>query len=558
MAKILNVQIGESWIRVGVASANNKNGNAGKLFRFLLPGNMVDDGYVQNSAMVGELLKKELSKNNLASVKKAIFTVFSSKIITRETMVPFMKQSLLQGMLETNATEYFPIDISDYILSYQILGIETHESMKQYRLLMYASPKSLAASCQAVAKAAGIEAVKLDYLGNSVFQACAAVNKQNLHMNILVEEYNTIVTIVENGKMALQRNVTQGLDGAFEAAGRHAVLSEGADKDKLLEIFRSKLCIRNRKNDFFTEDKFENACDDVTDSLQYLCGNISRILDYYVSRNQEAIFSSVTLAGLGAECRGLAELLSEELSLEVTLASILPAGSAKQVVFEQDEPEAAYFAVIGSSIAPVDLKEKTEPKMRFKPTGESLKGAFIILWVALGVSVALSATGIIYNVSQKMEQKKLETQIASLQPVQELYDKYVKFKKEHEDFLNMYEYTKTPNEDLLKLVEEMEDKLPSGSMVSALNVTGTTVSMSMSAGSKEEASKTLMQLRTFESLTNVQSLGLTEDENGKVTYEITAFYANPAKTDQPPADGQVPLEGEAQTEAVIEESSAQE
>lgn len=538
MAKILNVEIGESWVRVAAVSGSGKKGSVEDVFRFALPENLVDDGYVQNGMMVGEMLKKELEEHKLSGVKKAVFTVFSGKIVTREATVPFMKEKLLQGMLETNATEYFPIDISDYVLTYQIQGIKEEAGAKQYRLLLYASPKSIAQSCQGVAKAAGLELQKLDYIGNSVYQACRRFAGEGTHVNIFIEEYNSLVTIVENDVMALQRNVAQGMEAAFTAVRRHMELRAGTDREGALEVLRTRTCVRGRTSKALVESGYEEAYRDVTDSLQYLCANIARVIDYHISRNPDAVFSSVTLSGIGAECLGLAELLSEELSVEVTLATCLPEGSAREAIIPAGEQEGSYFAVIGSMYEPVDLKEKAEAKLSVSPSQSSLKGAFTILWLAAGVSVILSAVGIFYHVNQNMQQKKVKKEIAKLQPVQDLYDKYVRITKEHKDFLAMYSFTETPNEDLVNFIQELEDKIPSASMIASLNVTGDTVNFTMMAGSKEEAAKTLLQLRTFESLMNVASYGLSEDENGNVTYEISAMYRTPAKKSQAGAGGQ--------------------
>ena len=55
----------------------------------------------------------------------------------------------------------------------------------------------------------------------------------------------------------------------------------------------------------------------MTESLRYLIGNISRIMDYYISRHTDTNFDSIVCCGLGARVKGLMLLLTNELGQQV-------------------------------------------------------------------------------------------------------------------------------------------------------------------------------------------------------------------------------------------------
>lgn len=52
----------------------------------------------------------------------------SSRIASREVRIPFVKKNRIQSIIQENATDYFPIDISGYVLSYSMIDIESKEA----------------------------------------------------------------------------------------------------------------------------------------------------------------------------------------------------------------------------------------------------------------------------------------------------------------------------------------------------------------------------------------------------------------------------------------------
>ena len=92
----------------------------------------------------------------------------------------------------------------------------------------------------------------------------------------------------------------------------------------------------------------------------------------------------------------------------------------------------------------------------------------------------------------------------------------------------MYNFTNTPNESLVALLQELEQKMPSTLVIDSFSSTGTGVSFAVEVANKKEAANTLMQLRKFESLTSVTTTGTSEDDSGIVTMSVSANYAQPA------------------------------
>lgn len=126
--KVLSIVIGTECTKVCEVSYNKVNKNKGiRVFRsisFPTPPNTIEDGYIKNIEVFGEELRNQLKAGNLKS-DKVIFSIASSKIANREIILPPTKEKKIMDIIMTGASDYFPIDIKDYILSYLILEKNT-------------------------------------------------------------------------------------------------------------------------------------------------------------------------------------------------------------------------------------------------------------------------------------------------------------------------------------------------------------------------------------------------------------------------------------------------
>ena len=90
----------------------------------------------------------------------------------------------------------------------------------------------------------------------------------------------------------------------------------------------------------------------MTESLRYLIGNISRIMDYYISRHTDTNFDSIVCCGLGARVKGLMLLLTNELGQQVDVLQELEDFALLAAVVTHRKP-AFYAAVLSSGTSGV-------------------------------------------------------------------------------------------------------------------------------------------------------------------------------------------------------------
>lgn len=539
MAKILSIEAEASQIRVAEVEVRGKKGRIYNCFCIPAPQGAVEDGQIRDTKTLGENLKAELSQRKIKT-KKVYFVTGSTRIASREVRIPFVKANRIQSIVEANATDYFPIDVSKYVLSYSVVDVESQKSedgkeeTKQYHLMVYAAPKAISAAYSEFAENAGLTMTGITYTGDSIYHSVKDEYAKGTHILVKVEYTGTSITVIRDGELTLQRNINYGVDSAAETVRAFPEFGDRLDANEALDVLCSRKCINpfldmeSFDEEISDEDrKLETARAEVTESLRYLIGNISRIMDYYISRHTDTNFDSIVCCGLGAQVKGLMQLLTNELGQQVDVLQefknfALPASGDTQEV-------CLYAAVLSPGTSGVNLMDKVNRKKKEKK--ETLSGAIIICVVGTVAGVVLTAAGYANRIYQQHEQERLNQRISEESSIEEIYSAYTNAKAQYDNYQNMYQYTNTPNEGLKTFIEELEEKMPSDITVENFSSTGTQVSFSMRVGSKSAAANTIMQLRTFESLSTVTTTGIDEAEDGTVSLSVLCTYSDPAPMD---------------------------
>lgn len=539
MAKILSIEVEASQVRVAEIEVRGKKGKIYNCFCIPAPQGAVEDGQIRDTKSLGEVLKEELSQRKIRT-KKVYFATGSTRIASREVRIPFVKTNRIQSIVEANATDYFPIDVSKYVLSYSVIDVESQkaegekEETKQYHLMVYAAPKAISAAYAEFAENAGLTMTGITYTGDSIYHSVRGEYAKGTHILVKIELKGTSITIIRDGELALQRNINYGVDSAVETVRAFPEFGDRLDVNEALEVLCSRKCINSALDMESAEEAvsdearmMETARAEVTESLRYLIGNISRIMDYFISRHTDTTFESIDCCGLGAEVKGLMELLTNELGQQVNVLDKLE--NFALPVSAQDEDAYLYAAVLAPGTSGVNLMEKISRKKKEKK--DTLSGAIIIFAVGTVAGVVLTVAGYANRIYQQHEQDRLNQRITEESSIEDIYNAYNNAKSQYDNYENMYQYTNTPNEGLKNFIEEMEEKMPSDITVESFSSTGTQVSFSMRVTSKSAAANAIMQLRTFESLATVTTTGIDESEDGTVSLSVLCTYSDPAPLD---------------------------
>ena len=140
-------------------------------FVFATPDGAVVDGQIVNPAIMGEAIRDEMNLHNI-NINNCVFSVASSKIAVREVNVPAIKDDQIKSIVATNASDYFPVDISKYTVSHTVLEKDKTKGSENSKILVAAVPTTIIEGYISLAESAGLISKSIDFSGNSQF-GCA-------------------------------------------------------------------------------------------------------------------------------------------------------------------------------------------------------------------------------------------------------------------------------------------------------------------------------------------------------------------------------------------------
>jgi type IV pilus assembly protein PilM len=545
--KVISIKIGNSITQVAEVDYKAKNPRVYHAFSFETPEGAIDDGGVH---VTEELLDRFQRGMQDAGIKndKAVFTTSSARVASRDVTIPLVKENKIRSLLLANSKEYFPVDLAEYQLVYRI--IEKLKSEKQMKLTVYAVPNALLQSYHVLAKALGVTLVSMDYFGNSIYQAMINTMPKDLSALICIEDNYSLVTVIRDGQIALQRTISYGIDDAVNEFTEGDFARNGTGYPEALEQLYTN---------HYIGDSLHPANDDgqeikraVTQNLTMLIGNISRVLDYYFSRNTDVELSRISLVGLGAECIGLDRLLSNELDVYVESVRKFGSADVSKELAAREFHVAEYYGCIAAAIDPLDIRFVSE-----KNAGKGISMAVpaLVCVVGLTASVALILSAYLSNMFVEMDNDDMRAEILSKQSAIETYNAYVTAKMINQEAAMIDTDSSTVNDVFLTFIDEMEEKMPKDLVVTSFTVSEGEGSMSLICGSKESAAETLMQLRSFKTILLNSASGITEttsdagatEESFSVTFELTEIVEE-VPEEMPAEEG---------TDAIIIDESAE-
>lgn len=542
MAKVLSIELGQSIVRICEVDYKSKKPKMYQNVETIIPDGTVGDGFINDPVRLGEAIKEALLQKKF-SANKVVFTIVSGKIASREALLPFVKENKLNEVVQASAGDYFPVDISQSKIAYQVLGTQEKEGKKQYRVMVIAVPNQLLESYYDLAKVCGWEIVALDYVANSVHMAVKGSLSDGVQMIIKLDEKATQLFIYSDGEYVLQRSVPYGGDLAIdELIDYEKKQGNALSYEEALYSLRSELFISHNEGLAGTEGSEVSQVNEsdarqqaVTGEMAVLAGAIYRVIDYYNSRNAGKGINTIFLTGSAGNFLGMAEYLGQELGIPVYNFNEYLKENGKAA-----HSEGSHVACIGAAMAPLDLipdahlskKQKREQGAKQGGAGAKtdplLIGILVFVLCVLASVVLVLMSALPYSQAKKVN-KQLMQREAELAPIENVYRESVHSEVMLEEAKKIHFASRTPNENMTLFLNELEQILPSDVNVLSFSAGKERVSINMSVGSKEAVAQTMMEFRKLSSLSSVTTTTLSEevDELGAVNvlFTIEAVYA---------------------------------
>lgn len=541
-AKAIAIEIGYSLTKVCEVDYKAKTHKIYKSFTVTNGAEVINDGALMVSPEYVENLRSALAANRVKT-KQVVFTVTSSKIASREVTIPYVKENRIADVVNANATDYFPVDLSQYQLAYTILGtIGETKGAQQYKLLVMAVPTALLSGYYDLAKALKLEVAAIDYASNSIFQVVKDECVKGKHIVVKIDERSSLVMAVENSVLTFTRSVSYGVDEVIETVMNTLCWGEVSSVEQAIRVLQRNDCIVPETGEGAEEEEAgtksarDRAQEDVRDAVIPLINGITRVIDYYASRASGEAIERILITGAGADFKGLGEMLARETNMPVTV--LKEAAGWNLMRNFKNECFSEYIACVGAAVAPLGFKQESEKRGKAKAKKEGgNKGtnwaplAYSVFGVGLTAAVVLAAVPLVSYAKLTKTNMELKAQAGSLEDIIPIYNEYVEVKAEHTMVEAMYEATESRNEELEEFLGELEDKLPSNVNVISLSSDPYEVVINMKVQTKDDAGEAVEQMRTFHSLIpeQVTVTSLVEEENEEsgehvVNFTVTAMY----------------------------------
>lgn len=502
--RVLCIEIGNRMTHVVETDFKVKEPKIYKSFSFQTPDNLFKEETLADVLPFKERLDAGLEEHKIKT-RKAVFVLASSRIASRDVVIPHVKENRIRTLLYANSAEYFPVDLEKYQLSYRLLDEVEEEGEQKYKLMVLAVPNEMIDAYKSLAKVCLLTLVDLDYIGNAATQLLEKNIKNDLYAAVRLEEDTTMITIVRENKIELQRTFPYGIADVVQAVQKSGHFGEDIDFYETLEKMR-------KENVLSLEE--EEIQEDITEGFRAITGNVSRVMNFYSSNHAGAEMENIVLYGTGADICGMEQYLSDELSIPVSGESLREA-LPQEKGNTGDYYSLMYLTCVGAAVNPMkfrleDEKEVAEKKKEHKQIHIEPKNFFGICVV---VSLVLLLAVVPYYGYLKMGVHKLQKERSEKQYLADEYKEYNQAKTEYEKIENLYQETTTTSEGIGDFIDELEKNMPSDILVRSITSNSESVTMDIRVSSKREAAKVVDELSGFESISDVQVESLEETKS---------------------------------------------
>ena len=478
--RTLSISINNEYIKIcELSRKNNKLTTIHKAVTVPTPPRCYNDGTIRDRAELAKAIKVAIDSNRMESTK-AIFSIASSKVATKEVIIPNVKNNKIADIIMTNASEYFPVNLDEYIINFEVLEkLEYENQDTKIKVLVMAMPEAMINAYYDLAGSLGLEVKAIDYVGNSTYQTLKLQVDNSPSIVIQVENDATIVNILDNNVLQLQRTIPYGKSVVVNAL----MDSMRIKYDPALKMLQEQQLIHA---------SFDG--DPVTESLNYLVTNVNRILDYYVTRNSNRPIEKAYIIGNATTMLGFKELFTNELKLPIESIDELAGIVTDKKTYVEAVTIPTYIINIGAFLKPVNFVPRSvQDEVKSKDDIRIFK---VILGASIVGSVVIIVSSFAMMMSAKAERDSAQSSVNQVKGIESVVNSYYEAKDTAADALAFQILTYNNNDSLAGFIASLEQNLPSDVTIKSMSSNSGEVTMSGVTSSKSSLALLVQRLKS--------------------------------------------------------------
>lgn len=463
--KALVIQLISNQMRIAKMSLGGSEPNILDTYTAQLPEGAVVDGVIHQLEPVLDVLKTALLIPELRRIKRVIFTLCTTQVITEDTTLPQVPVSKLEKMLEANMDMYFPVDTQNYHLTWQLVNHD--KAREEMSVQMWAVSTSIVQPYYTLANACGLSVLAIDYCGHSLataVQASFSVPAQKKAASLSRGKQNASL----EDEIAAQSEALSDTELYLMAESEHLLML--FVQDGQVKLQRMFLCGPNMESEL---------------------SEVVMALDYYDSMEMGR-YGSVhcTLCGALADDEKFVALTRDMLDIPV---SVLPS---------LDGP--AWTLCLGAACTNLDfgIAELNKPGGAGQINNAWQYGLILVGGIALAMALVTTlGSKTVWNTTiAGMEGTKQALQIQAAQNANYAQN-YKDYKSAYDTYSSVWDTLHGPttlrtyNDNLVLMVDELESVLPQDTSITRIEIADDGLAVSLASPSKEQAAYTLKTLR---------------------------------------------------------------
>lgn len=546
MAKrVLSIEIGQQVTKAVVIDYLKKNPHVYNAFAFDNPSDIMEDGYIKDRDRMAAMLRDQMRDNSVKE-RDVVFSIASSKIASREVVIPFVPEKQLDNMINATAQDYFPVNMDEYTLAYNVLETVKEGDKKSLKLLLLAAPDTLIENYYSLADLMGVRVESIDYFGNGSMQVLQKHIGSGYSVCVQIGSLNTMVSVLKESQQIMQRTIPYGVNAIIQTMMEHPALECRDETDAMEMLCRENILFSTLdyedeavRGTRISEDQWKRSGQSrearkaVTDAVGGILLSVIRVVDYFGSRYPDCQLGYIYITGMGVKIRGLDILFEREMDLPVRKLEKLTNITFSRGFNRSLQDQTEFIGAIGAAIEPVGFALKS---LKYsKGHAANLRTAKIVFAASIVLALGLVGFGWFRLNDANQQHSDLESRKQSLEYINAIVQENEQVNKEYTEVGAMHVATVTNNQELVELLGQLEKNMPTEMKVETLQSSETGIVMSVTTKTKISVGKMLVMFQQIPVLTNVKVNSITgQAEDGKVdSYEftVTADYL-PISTQQ--------------------------
>lgn len=521
--RFLVIELGDQFTKICVRKGSVKSSTIVDAFIYQNPAGAINDGIVNDVVGVAKLIRANMITKNIKGVKDVHFVCCSPKVILREVVLPATNPKNLKNLVNTNASEYFPIDVSGYYFSHKVLENLVDQN-NALRVMITAIPKVVIKGIYDLAQEAGLTIKSIDSETNAQYNLL--VEHTPADKNILyfsIDQTTSIATFMKGKQLLMQRNLPIGGEDTIVAA----IVASGLDisrddyeNDNYLDAIK-KMNDETWLSEILTDEELELA-------VARIISAIERSIELFYSSKKNIALDAVVLTGTYGVVTEIRDYIEKAVGIPCHFIHSI---ENKENRLAEIDYVSFYFSCLGGVIAPLDFTPDELSKATKKSNNESenLNVGICLLVVAILASLV---TVFLPYLELLDNEKRLDTMNSELEQyayVVDIHDEYQIYKEANDNLQVFVDRGFNDNQNLVPLLEEFEEKLPNSILFLSITCRIDGFDVNVSTKDYEEAAVTLSAVRGFETIdiTEISPLKkeIKETESGQEVERIAFSFS---------------------------------